>query len=86
MTGAGALGYFTQGRTIVNMDGVINSMAYFRSLQSGTAADHLTANQVDYIFGEPTIIEGAAPYNTMLEGKLAPLKRENSLVLWQFTP
>jgi len=35
MTGSGADGYFVAGRTIVNLDGLVNSLEYFHLLQTG---------------------------------------------------
>jgi hypothetical protein len=61
MTGGGNVGYYIQGRTIVNMDGLINSPAYFEALQAGRASDYLTGIGVDYIFANPEILSGP-PY------------------------
>jgi hypothetical protein len=41
MTGGGAVGYFLPDRTIVNMDGLINSNEYFHALQDKTAPEFL---------------------------------------------
>jgi hypothetical protein len=87
---AGALGYFTRDRTVVNMDGVINSMEYLKNLQYGMGAEHLASNGVDYVFGNPAFVEGKPPYRDMLEGKLdveARLKYGgDEFVLWRFVP
>jgi hypothetical protein len=91
ITGAGNLGYFTQGRTIVNMDGLMNSYAYFRHLQAGSAADYLAELGVDYIFGNEYIYTQTNPYEPMLEGRLEPyavyaIDAERELLLWRFIP
>ncbi len=62
MTGGGNIGYFIHGRTIVNMDGLINSAAYFQSLRAGRADEYLAAIGLDYIFSNPDILQNP-PYN-----------------------
>lgn len=61
MTGGGNVGYYIQDRTIVNMDGLINSPAYFEMLKAGEANVYLQAIGLDYIFANPGILE-AIPY------------------------
>ncbi|MBN2500684.1 MAG: glycosyltransferase family 39 protein [Anaerolineales bacterium] len=90
ITGAGNLGYFTAGRTIINLDGLMNSTAYFEHLKAGTGAQYLAELGVDYIFGNPYMMEETNPYAPMLAGKITEYKRyhfgERELVLWKFTP
>ncbi len=62
MTGGGNVSYFLQGRTIVNMDGLINSYAYFLALQAGKADEYLASMGLDYIFSNPDILQNP-PYN-----------------------
>jgi hypothetical protein len=62
MTGGGNIGYFIHGRTIVNMDGLINSAAYFQSLRAGRADEYLAVIGLDYIFSNPDILQNP-PYN-----------------------
>jgi hypothetical protein len=61
MTGGGNVGYYISERTIVNMDGLINSPAYFEALKDGGASEYLTGIGVDYIFANPEILRGL-PY------------------------
>ena len=75
MTGGGNVGYFIEGRTIVNMDGLINSYDYFLALQSGRADEYLAALGLDYIFSNPDILQNA-PYNGQFD--------EWSLLIAQF--
>jgi hypothetical protein len=56
-TGGGNVGYFIQGRTIVNMDGLINSYDYFKALQAGTADQYLQNIGLDYVLANPTILD-----------------------------
>lgn len=61
VTGGGNVGYFIHDRTIVNMDGLINSFDYFQAMQNGTGSDYLYDSGMRYIFANPDIIE-ANPY------------------------
>ena len=47
---AGVLGYFSD-RTLINLDGLVNSIEYARSLRSPEfrTVDYLHANDVDYV-------------------------------------
>jgi hypothetical protein len=67
MTGGGNAGYFIHDRTIVNMDGLINSYDYFRALQKGEAPNYLLEHGVTVIFASPGLL-ALPPYN----GQFAP--------------
>ena len=56
-TGGGNTGYFIQDRTIVNMDGLINSYPYFQALQAGQASEYLEAIGLDYVLANLTILD-----------------------------
>jgi len=90
ITGAGNLAYFIQDRTIVNMDGLMNSYDYFLALKEGKAAQFLADLGVDYIFGNEYILTETNPYAPMLAGHLAPFAvyvfADNELPLWRFVP
>jgi hypothetical protein len=62
MTGGGNIGYFIKGRTIVNMDGLINSYAYYQSLRAGRGDEYMAGIGLDYIFSNPDILQNP-PYN-----------------------
>jgi hypothetical protein len=72
MTGGGNVGYFLQDRTIVNMDGLINSTAYFAALKNGTGSDFLYRDGMRYVFANPGILE-LNPYRGQYTGRLARL-------------
>jgi hypothetical protein len=67
MTGGGNAGYFIHDRTIVNMDGLINSYDYFRALQNGEAPVYLSQRGITIIFANPGLLS-LPPYN----GQFAP--------------
>ncbi|MBI5953983.1 MAG: hypothetical protein HY865_20195 [Chloroflexi bacterium] len=67
MTGGGNVGYFIHDRTIVNMDGLINSYDYFRALQNKEAAVYLRQRGITIVFASPRLL-GFPPYY----GQFAP--------------
>lgn len=67
MTGGGNVGYLIRDRTIVNMDGLINSYEYFHALQNGTAPAFLHERGMTIIFANPQLL-AVPPYN----GQFAP--------------
>jgi hypothetical protein len=62
MTGGGNTGYFIKDRTIVNMDGLINSFAYFQALKANTAGKYLADRGLGYVFANKYIITSSMPY------------------------
>ena len=73
LTGGGNVGYFIQDRTIVNMDGLINSYAYFQALQSRTGGEYLRNIGLDYVLANPVILD-QQPYKGQFNEYLDPLK------------
>jgi hypothetical protein len=90
ITGAGNLAYFIQGRTVINMDGLMNSYDYFLAIKTGNGAQFLANEGVAYIFGNEYILTQTNPYAPMLEGHLEPLAvytfADRELPLWHFIP
>jgi hypothetical protein len=86
MTGAGSTGYFIRDRTIFNLDGLINSKAYFDSLKSNQASAYLDEVGLDYIFAKRRIILDTDPYQDNF-GFLNEISEkgtfENQLTLWE---
>ena len=56
MTGGGNVGYFIKNRTIVNMDGLINSYEYFQVLQAAEAPLYLRGRGMTVIFANPRLL------------------------------
>jgi hypothetical protein len=69
-TGGGAVAYFIQGRTIVNLDGLMNSNTYFEMMQKGTASQLLDAIGLDYVFGTKYVITKSDPYFSVFKDRL----------------
>jgi hypothetical protein len=62
MTGGGNAGYFIKDRTIVNMDGLINSYPYFQALKENQGGKYLANIGLGYIFANEYIITNSMPY------------------------
>jgi hypothetical protein len=73
LTGGGNVGYFIHDRTVVNMDGLINSYAYFQALQTRQAGEYLQAIGLDYVLANPVILD-QQPYKGQFNAYLEPLK------------
>lgn len=57
ITGGGNIGYFIHDRTITNMDGLINSFAYFQALRAEQAGTYLEKIGLDYVLANPVILD-----------------------------
>jgi len=68
-TGGGVLGYFTQDRTIVNLDGLINSYDYYLLMQEGRASEYLDEIGLDYLYGARYVLEESEPYYNTFHGR-----------------
>jgi len=84
MTGGGTTAYFISGRTIVNMDGLINSAEYFELLKNGNGALFWDEMGLDYVFGGPYTVLKSDPYGKMLAGRLKPLVTYNGRTLYRY--
>ncbi|MDX9992981.1 MAG: hypothetical protein RBS68_13155 [Anaerolineales bacterium] len=74
MTGGGNIGYYIQDRTIVNMDGLINSYPYFMALQANRAPQYLKdVAGMDYVFANPYLLLSSAPYSYQFQGWLTEI-------------
>lgn len=74
MTGGGNVGYFIKDRTIVNMDGLINSYQYYQALKAGEAPIYLHEHEMTVVFANPQLLN-IPPYF----GQFAPyLRKYNS--------
>lgn len=70
MTGGGNAGYFINDRTIVNMDGLINSYDYFQAVKEEKGDEYLQRIGVNYVFGSYYILTESMPYRYNLAGRL----------------
>jgi hypothetical protein len=90
MTGSGSAGYFTSGRTIVNLDGLISGVEYLQALRGGNGAQYLRRIGLDYVFGNGYILLETQPYRQIFGGRLTLVREwrgtDRDLYLWRFTP
>ncbi len=73
MTGGGMVAYFIQDRTIVNLDGLINSPEYFTALKTGTVTSFLDRIPLDYVYGRPYMLLESDPYASFFDGNLVEI-------------
>lgn len=57
---AGAIGYFSQ-RQVVNLDGVVNSIEFYRATQDGTVTEFLADRNVRWVANHGGDVNGADP-------------------------
>ena len=75
MTGGGNIGYYIEDRTIMNMDGLINSYEYFGMLKDHRAGEFYQRVGLDYVFASKYILTQSAPYRYQFaEGELQEVK------------
>jgi len=70
MTGGGNVSYFIKDRTIINMDGLINSYTYFELLKNKEAGKYLADEGMNYVMANLSILDGLpyrGQYNDYLE-------------------
>ncbi|HEY3475741.1 MAG TPA: hypothetical protein VGK56_14115, partial [Anaerolineales bacterium] len=63
---------FIHDRTIVNMDGLINSYSYFQALQTRQGGQFLENMGLDYVLANPVILD-QQPYKGQFNEYLRPL-------------
>jgi hypothetical protein len=73
LTGGGNVGYFIHDRTVINMDGLINSYPYFQALQAHQGGEYLYSVGLDYVLANPVILD-QQPYKGQFNAYLEPLK------------
>ncbi len=69
ISGGGNIAYFLQDRTVINMDGLINSYPYYLAMRNGLGPDYLYKEGMRYIFANPDILK-APPYSGQYAGHL----------------
>jgi hypothetical protein len=85
MTGGGNVGYFIHDRTIVNMDGLINSYPYFQANRAHQGSDYLYEMGLDYIFANPNFLE-IQPYRGQYTGRLEIIDYYGGKAIMRFLP
>jgi len=86
MTGGGLTAYFVPDRTILNLDGLINSADYFRRLQDGEVTEYLLENNMIYVYGDELIFLDSDPYRWIFADTLTVLKKGPHFYLYAYQP
>jgi hypothetical protein len=83
-TGGGTTAYFIRERTIVNLDGLMNTYEYYQKLKKWQAADYLDEIGLQYIVAREYVITKSEPY-TQFEGRLQEIMSigENTFYRWK---
>lgn len=71
--GGGSLSYFIQDRTIVNLDGLMNSKEYFDALKKFDTHGLLQASQVEFIFANQNTLLNTSPYARIFADCVEPI-------------
>jgi len=85
-TGGGTTAYFIHNRTIMNLDGLINSTTYFQSLKDHKAAEFLDKLGLDYIFARPSIVFESEPYKDEFSNRLELITSSGIYSLYHYLP
>jgi len=83
-TGGGTTAYFIHDRTIVNLDGLMNTKEYFEHLKKWQAAEYLDKIGLQYVVAREYVITKSEPY-TQFEGRLEEISMigENTFYRWR---
>ena len=84
MTGGGVLGYFIPDRTFVNLDGLINSPAYFDLMKSNRTDLYFDEINLNYVYGDGKILLDSDPYRWMFTDKLRMIAPGPSFWLYEY--
>jgi uncharacterized membrane protein YhaH (DUF805 family) len=86
LTGGGLLGYFMPERTILNLDGLINSAAYFKMLKENRLEEYHRQVSTDFIYGDEQILLDSDPYRWTYTGRLRPAANGPYYRLFRYCP
>jgi len=65
-------------RVFINLDGLINSSAYFESLKEDRANDYLEAAGLKYVYGEEQVLLDSDPYRWVFTDHIKLLNQTTS--------
>ncbi len=86
MTGGGVTAYFIHDRTVVNLDGLINGIDYYRQLKTGDADGYFSSIGLQYVVGAPSMLLDSDPYRWILEDHLTPLHQIGEINIYRYQP
>ena len=83
-TGGGTIAYFIQDRTIINMDGLMNSYQYFQSMKDGQGSKALDAMGLNYIYGKKYVLTVSDPFSSLLQDRLIEIGTLSGSTLYKY--
>ena len=85
-TGGGVIAYFVHDRTIVNMDGLMNSNEYFQLMKSHDASQYFNRIKLSYVYANAVVINLSEPYVWLIKDQLTPIGVYGGSTLFRYTP
>lgn len=83
-TGGGVIAYFIKDRTIVNLDGLMNSYEYFMAMKNRDIQPYLDRIGLDYVYGNAYMVTESEPYVFLLKGRLSELMHVGGATLFRY--
>jgi hypothetical protein len=84
LTGGGTEAYFIQDRTIINLDGLINSKEYFDLMKVGRANKYLDEIGLDFVLGNPEVFFKSDPYHWFFDDRLGKMEQYEDVFLFRY--
>jgi hypothetical protein len=85
-TGGGVIAYFIQDRTIVNLDGLMNSNEYFQLMKKQQAHLYLDRIGLNYVYGNKYIITDSEPYVATFKDRVKEIGMVGGSTLFKYEP
>ncbi len=85
-TGGGIVAYFIKDRTIVNLDGLINSNDYFQRMRRGKTGEYFDRIGLDYVYGNIYMITESDPYARMFYNRVELIGTVEGASLFRYIP
>jgi hypothetical protein len=85
-TGGGIVAYFIKDRTIVNLDGLINSQDYFQRMRRGKTGEFFDRIGLDYVYGNIYMITESDPYARMFYHRVELIGTVEGASLFRYIP
>lgn len=85
-TGGGIVAYFIKDRTIINLDGLINSNDYFQRMRRGKTTEYFDKIGLDYVYGNIYMITQSDPYARMFSDRVELIGTVEGASLFRYKP
>ncbi len=85
-TGGGVVAYFIKDRTIINLDGLMNSTEYFHLLKEGNANLYMDKIGMEYLHGNKYMITDSDPYMGLFKNRVEFIKDVWGSGLYRYLP